>query len=756
MRTVPRRILIAAAVVVAVLIGLLAALPRLLDLESLRRRILASAEASLHRKVEAGAIRLQIFSGLGAGLENLVVHNPPGWESPDLLTAKRISVKVAFLPLLSRRVEVKRIVLDSPALTIERAPTGALSLDDLMKPSPDASAGAAPPASSAAAFLVSRLVLERGAVRFVDRKVSPGRTVTTAVEELRGEIADVGGSAPARFDLSARFLASSGSNLSLRGTFGPPKAGASFGEAPLAASFSARGLELARLAPYTGAASDPGLLTVDGKADGAPLGVLRVAGGIQLQPRGATAVPAAPSVAAAVPAGTTAAPAAPSVAAAALPHIEGRYDATLDWPAGTLVLARAPLSVAKLPLTLEGRFDGLKGAGPVRTSARVRTEGDVPIDAVTGIAGMGAALPADLRLSGRVRLDATVEGPSGAIETKGALDAASFGVAKAGASVFAAPAVHATLSSTSGAPMSGRVTAASGTLQKLPFEDLVADWTWKDGAVTLAPRARALGGTIAARVETNVRQAGAATRAGLEVSSLDARRLVESLTSVRDVLSGSLTARMDLQSRGLSWDAISKTARGEGRLTVADAELKTVQLMPKVVEALGAIGAVAGFSVPPGLQSSKFSRLETSLQLADGRLATPDLTLAGRDASAVASGSVGLDRALSYEGRVTLAATVVKSLGSVGRYVADPQGRLALPFRVSGTVSAPSVAIDQGVVAELGRRALARQAGERIGGEGGKILGDALAGDGGGKDPLGGILNQFMARPTKTPTPKPR
>ena len=227
MRTVPRRILIAAAVVVAVLIGLLAALPRLLDLESLRRRILASAEASLHRKVEAGAIRLQIFSGLGAGLENLVVHNPPGWESPDLLTAKRISVKVAFLPLLSRRVEVKRIVLDSPALTIERAPTGALSVDDLMKPSPDASAGAAPPASSAAAFLVSRLVLERGAVRFVDRKVSPGRTVTTAVEELRGEIADVGGSAPARFDLSARFLASSGSNLSLRGTFGPPKAGAS-------------------------------------------------------------------------------------------------------------------------------------------------------------------------------------------------------------------------------------------------------------------------------------------------------------------------------------------------------------------------------------------------------------------------------------------------------------------------------------------------------------------------------------------------
>jgi hypothetical protein len=290
MRALPRRILIAAAVAVALLIGLLAALPRLLDLESLRRRILASAEAALHRKVEAGAIRLQIFSGLGAGLENLVVRNPPGWESPDLLTAKRISVKVAFLPLLSRRVEVKRIVLDAPALTVERAPTGALSVDDLMRPAPDG-AQENPPAAAGAALLVSRLVLERGAVRFVDRKVAPGKTVTTALEDVTGVIADVGGAAPARFDLAGRMLAGSGSNLSLRGTFGPPKPGAPMGEAPLAATFSARGLELARLAPYTGGTSDAGVLTLDGKAEGAPLGVLRVTGAAQLTPRGTNAVP---------------------------------------------------------------------------------------------------------------------------------------------------------------------------------------------------------------------------------------------------------------------------------------------------------------------------------------------------------------------------------------------------------------------------------------------------------------------------------
>jgi len=88
--------------------------------------------------------------------------------------------------------------------------------------------------------------------------------------------------------------------------------------------------------------------------------------------------------------------------------------------------------------------------------------------------------------------------------------------------------------------------------------------------------------------------------------------------------------------------------------------------------------------------------------------------------------------------------------------VADEEGKLTLPFRVSGPVTSPAVAIDQSVVPELGRRALARQAGERVGGTAGKALGDALGGSGKTNDSLGGILNQFLKPPAPTPTPKPR
>ena len=274
--------------------------------------------------------------------------------------------------------------------------------------------------------------------------------------------------------------------------------------------------------------------------------------------------------------------------------------------------------------------------------------------------------------------------------------------------------------------------------------------------MTLSPRLRTLGGTLGARIEADLRRAHSPERASLEVDRLDAKRLVESLTSVRDVLSGALTARLDMQSRGLSWDAVSKTARGEGRLSIADAELKTVQLMPRVAETLAAVGRVAGFTVPAALQSEKFSRLDTSLRLADGRLFTPDLIMTGRDASVAASGSVGLDRTLAYEGHVTLSPALVKSLGSVGRYVADERGQADAAVPRLGARHVPG-GHDRPERRPGARPPRARATGGRTPGRrGGKDDRGRPGRRAASSNDLGGILNQFLQHPSPTPTRRSR
>ena len=721
-----RRAVRVLAIAVGLVLVLLAALPFLVSLDSVRARVVSAAEAALHRKVEAGALRLQVFSGLGAGVERVVVHNRKGWESPALLTADRISVKVAFWPLLSRRVEVRRVVLDGATVTIERNPQGALNIDDFLSASGRPSEGAKP--ATAAAFLVSNLEVSRARLQFRDRRIVPGETVTVALEDLAGRVSGLGASTAARFDLAARLLADGARNLALKGSFGPPPQGRALGETPLQASLSAKGLALARLGPYLGAKqeADPGVLSFDLTAGGSILTLLRLAGTVALTPREGGGSP--------------------------VPAIEGQFVASLDWPHGALVLENSPLSLAKLPLSLQGRVDDLRTAP--RVDFKLATPGDVAIDSVTGLPGVAGTLPPSVKLSGRLRLSAELSGPASDLSAHASLEAAPFGVSLDGQPFLAAGSATATLQSRGKTPLTGRVTMPVGKLKNLPFEDLIADWSWNQGALTLEPSARVYGGKLSARVDSDLAHHDSASRATLELSGVQAQPLVEAMTTARNVFAGSLNGKFSLESRGFSWGAITRTAKGDGRVSVADADLRTVQLLPEVARALSAIGKVAGFRVPASLESTKFNKLETSLHLADGRLSTPDLTLSGRDVSVAADGSLGLDKTLSYQGRVVLEPTLVKSLGSASRFIADAQGRLALPFRASGPISAPRVSIDETIVLDLGRRVLARQAGEKVGGAAGKALGDVLEGGSAQKSNPIGLLQQLLNPPPPTPTPR--
>jgi len=611
-------------------------------------------------------------------------------------------------------------------VTIERGPDGALNIDDFLSAGKRDSAPAS--RTAAAALLVSRIEIEHGRALFVDRKVVPGKTMTLALDDITGRLTDVGPTTPARFDLAARFLADSGRNLTLRGKLGPPPSEGPVGGAPLEAGFSAKSLALARLAPYVAAfqSTDPGTLSVDGKAIGKILGALEITGSVVLAPAG----PSSP-----------------------IPAVDGTFESSLDWPKGALAIGRSVFEVAKLPLAIQGRFYDLHKEPHV--DLRIATPGDVELDKVTGLPGLAGRLPASVNLTGRVRIEAQLEGPTADLEMRGSADASSFGVTMDGQPLFSAPSLHATLGSRGKAPLSGRVTAPSGKLKNMAFERLVADLTWDKGSLTLSPSAGVFGGTIAARVDTDFAHPRSESRMALDVQGVQGQPLLESLTSLRNVFAGTLRGKVSLASQGLGWDAVSKTAHGDGRIAIADADIRTVQLMPEVARTLSAVGKVAGFQVPASLEETKFTTLETSLKLADGRLATPDLRMSGRDVSVSADGSVGLDKTLSYQGRILLGPAVVKSLGNAGRYLADSTGRITLPFRASGPITAPKVTIDESVVLDLGRRVLAREAQEKLGGTAGKMLGDVLdSGDGKTTNPLD-VLQQLLRPAPPTPTPAP-
>ena len=700
---VARRVLLPLAILVGLLIAVIAALPRLLSFDSVRARLVAAAESALHRKVEARSIHMQVFPVLGAGAEGIVVRNAPGSQTPVLLEADRVSVRLAFWPLLSRRIEVRRVDLEGATLTIERDPKGMLNVDDLLAASPrpaeDGPEDGLP--SAAPAIRLSSVRIVRGSLRLVDRDVAPGRSVTTTFDAIECRIAGISAFTPTSLELTGRLLADGDRNVVLKGTIGPPVPGRPLARMPLDVSLSAKGLALGRLGRYLGSkAEDPGVLTLDTTVRGPLAGALTLAGNVALVPlKGSRS---------------------------RIPAVDGRFRGTLDWPRAILTLQPSAVSVAKLPLTVEGRIEGLR-AKP-RLDLALATREEVPIDRVTALPSVAAALPPGVTLAGRVRLTANLRGPASELSVRGSATAAPLALSRDGRTLLTAPSATATLESKGDGPRSGRLTIPSGTLERLPVQNLRADWSWdtRKGTLVVAPEADVFGGRIAARLESEIGKPEPLSRATLQLDGVHGDALVEAATATHAAFAGVLTGRLSLASRGLSWDAIRSTARGEGHIAVSGPNLYTVHIKPEVARALAAIGKyAAGFLTPPTLESTTFEKLDTSLRLAEGALTTPDLTLSGRDAAVEAAGSLGLDKSLSYRGRVVLQPSLVESLGTAGRYIADARGRVVLPFQVSGTITDPKVAVDTSVLMDLGRRLAARLAGDRLGGWW-KVLGEAI------------------------------
>jgi uncharacterized protein involved in outer membrane biogenesis len=261
-RRTGRKLLIILLALIALVVIVLAILPSVVSLESFKAQIETRAEQALHRKVDIGQVRLQILTGLGAGLENLVIDNPPQWQQEHFVKVGTLSVKVAFLPLLRGRVEISKIILRDGDVFIERDAQGRMNYDDLIAPK----AKGAPPASPSeppsegsplGALLVSKVSLRNVNVSFIDRMAVAGKTVTTTARDMQADLNNIALNTPIDFDMATALLTDGERNVRLRGRVGPVPESLAFDQVPVDVTLNATALQLDRVAPYMG--PDPAL-----------------------------------------------------------------------------------------------------------------------------------------------------------------------------------------------------------------------------------------------------------------------------------------------------------------------------------------------------------------------------------------------------------------------------------------------------------------------------------------------------------------
>jgi AsmA protein len=90
-------------------------------------------ESALNREVEIDDVSVSIWGGLGAEVKGMRVLNPPGFSKEELFRFDQLSIRIKFWPLLRRRVEVKKLILESPNINLEKNQQGVSNFADLIE-----------------------------------------------------------------------------------------------------------------------------------------------------------------------------------------------------------------------------------------------------------------------------------------------------------------------------------------------------------------------------------------------------------------------------------------------------------------------------------------------------------------------------------------------------------------------------------------------------------------------------------------------
>ena len=172
-----RRWLIAAAVALVLLGGALvvamANLGRFLDAQ--RERLVRTVRSEIGRTVQFGDVGVTLLGGPGVRVADVRVPDDPSWSDGDVLRATEVRVAVRLLPALFGRIELGRITVHEPVLTVLRDRRG-FNLDTL---GPEEHRERTPEERrenrSRVPFVLALLQVRDGAVHYIDRRSAEPR-----------------------------------------------------------------------------------------------------------------------------------------------------------------------------------------------------------------------------------------------------------------------------------------------------------------------------------------------------------------------------------------------------------------------------------------------------------------------------------------------------------------------------------------------------------------------------------------------------
>jgi len=224
----------------AALIGLAIFLPRLIDINAYRDDIMTTLQRDLNRKVTFVNGEFSMQFGPSFVFNTVAVKEPDG--SKDFITAERITIHLALLPLLEKKIVLSDLILEGAEVHLIRGNDRKLNIDDLLKPRPE---------SVEVSF--KKVQIKNGTLQWRDMAIRK-EGFTAAIKNINLSLNKLHRGHKGNFKISCELSTPTGTatQLSLTGSAKLPTGDTSLLETELNASADVKHADLGYFWPYYG------------------------------------------------------------------------------------------------------------------------------------------------------------------------------------------------------------------------------------------------------------------------------------------------------------------------------------------------------------------------------------------------------------------------------------------------------------------------------------------------------------------------
>jgi uncharacterized protein involved in outer membrane biogenesis len=208
-----------------------------------RDYLMQQAEKAVGRQIQVENIEVNIWNGIGIRFENFKLADDPAFSSEWFVRAKDLQANVKLLPLLRRDVQVKKLILNEPAINLIRNRHGVYNFSTIgpteenKKAQSEVSRDKA--ARQRAAFLVSLVEISRGVLRYRDLGVG----TDLPIQQLDLRVKDLDFKRPFSINLAAAIFAPK-QNVNLKMLIGPFSAQSDYNKVALDGEININPLDL--------------------------------------------------------------------------------------------------------------------------------------------------------------------------------------------------------------------------------------------------------------------------------------------------------------------------------------------------------------------------------------------------------------------------------------------------------------------------------------------------------------------------------